>query len=94
MGDAADRDIDNGLEHARQFETGEEWFDEATQGEDEPTGVVVDHLILDDILYALQSADMRVCYSDVTRESECVEFTDRATGKRYEVVVRRIDHVE
>lgn len=60
-----------------------------------PYGEVEDHDVLDKI------ADSLAAYSDslgdnstivdVTRESECVEFTDTLTGKRYEIVVREID---
>lgn len=54
--------------------------------------VAVDHPVLD-VLADVLAGDFGVddMIMDVSRESECVEFSDRRTGKRYEIVVREID---
>lgn len=59
----------------------------------EPTGVVVDHRILDAIYNAIQQEQLSISYMvcNVTRESECLEFTDKSTGRRFEIVVRAIE---
>jgi hypothetical protein len=49
-----------------------------------------DHPVLDLISRALKQAPSDVV-REVSRESECVEFTDSMHGRRFEVVVRAID---
>jgi hypothetical protein len=60
----------------------------------------VDHPVLDVIARAITPAFRHLgpdCVGpaeDVTRESECVEFRDPATGQRFEIIVRPIPDEE
>lgn len=49
---------------------------------------VEDHAVLDKIACLLIALGE---YGRVSRESECVEFTDPTDGRRFEIVVREID---
>lgn len=52
---------------------------------------VEDHKVLD---YIANQLGILGDYKDLSRESECVEFTDPADGRRFEIVVREIDQDE